>query len=176
MDLSDRVGGVAILNDSKYGMSVSSNVMSMSLLRSPKWPDPNCDMGSHHFRYGIYAHEHVFESSDVVQKAYEFQEGMLQGYWHPTAPPKHTIQLLNPHENVMIDWCKCALDESGDVILRLYEAYGAPAQATIVISFSITQANVCNLLEEFVADVKVEHDRFTLNLKAHEVMSVRIRR
>jgi len=45
MDLSDRAGGIAVLNDSKYGMSVADNVMAMSLLRSPAWPDPNADQG-----------------------------------------------------------------------------------------------------------------------------------
>ena len=39
MDLSEPGFGVALLNDGKYGHSCHDNVMGLTLLRSPKWPD-----------------------------------------------------------------------------------------------------------------------------------------
>ncbi len=44
-DLSENGYGVSILNDSKYGFATVGNLMRLSLLRAPKAPDANADMG-----------------------------------------------------------------------------------------------------------------------------------
>ncbi|PVU85918.1 hypothetical protein BB561_006867 [Smittium simulii] len=71
-DLSEYKAGVTLINDSKYGYSCSGNKMSLSLLRSPKSPDANCDMKLHTFRYGIYAHTTSFPDPEVIRKAHSF--------------------------------------------------------------------------------------------------------
>ncbi|MDH7570868.1 MAG: glycoside hydrolase family 38 C-terminal domain-containing protein, partial [Armatimonadota bacterium] len=55
-DLSEGDYGVALLNDCKYGYDVRGNVLRLSLLRAPKNPDPNADMGRHLFTYALYPH------------------------------------------------------------------------------------------------------------------------
>lgn len=55
-DLSEYGFGVALLNDCKYGYSVQRNVLALSLLRSPKKPDKEADMGTHHLRYALFPH------------------------------------------------------------------------------------------------------------------------
>ncbi|HKD35973.1 MAG TPA: glycoside hydrolase family 38 C-terminal domain-containing protein, partial [Pirellulales bacterium] len=55
-DLSEHGFGVALLSDCKYGYSTFGNVMRLSLLRSPKHPDPEADMGHHDFAYAIMPH------------------------------------------------------------------------------------------------------------------------
>ena len=44
-DLSENGYGVSILNDSKYGFATCGNMMRLSLLRAPKAPDAQADMG-----------------------------------------------------------------------------------------------------------------------------------
>lgn len=44
-DLSEHGFGVSVLNDSKYGFATCGNLMRLSLLRAPKAPDANADMG-----------------------------------------------------------------------------------------------------------------------------------
>ena len=44
-DLSENGYGVSILNEDKYGFATTGNVMRLSLLRAPKAPDANADMG-----------------------------------------------------------------------------------------------------------------------------------
>ncbi|KAJ2187237.1 Glycoside hydrolase, 38 vacuolar alpha mannosidase, partial [Coemansia sp. RSA 530] len=77
-DLSEHGYGVALLNDCKYGFSTLGNVMSMSLLRAPKAPDANCDMGHHSFRYAIYPHKGAFGEASVVREAYQFNVPLVQ--------------------------------------------------------------------------------------------------
>jgi alpha-mannosidase len=53
-DLSEHGFGVALLTDCKYGYSCYGNELRVSLLRSPKSPDPEADMGLHEFAYAIH--------------------------------------------------------------------------------------------------------------------------
>jgi alpha-mannosidase len=76
-DMSEYGYGVALLNDCKYGYSAHRNVLRLSLLRAPKAPDSNCDVGHHSFKYAIYPHEHHFSHSDVVREGYNFNSPLL---------------------------------------------------------------------------------------------------
>ena len=76
-DMSEFGYGVALLNDSKYGYSAHRNVLRLSLLRSPKAPDSNCDIGQHFFKYAIYPHPNHFLQSDVVQEGYNFNSPLI---------------------------------------------------------------------------------------------------
>ena len=55
-DISDATHGFSLLNDSKYGYDAKDNVLRLSLLRSPTWPDPETDQGHHEFTYSLYPH------------------------------------------------------------------------------------------------------------------------
>ena len=79
-DLSEYGYGVAIINDSKYGYAVDGNVMRLSLLRSPKNPDPACDMHKHEINWAVYPHVGTFAESDVTEAAYAFNAPLQRGY------------------------------------------------------------------------------------------------
>lgn len=55
-DMCEYDFGVAVLNDGKYGWSSQTGRLTLSLLRSPKSPDPECDMRLHSFRYALMPH------------------------------------------------------------------------------------------------------------------------
>jgi hypothetical protein len=55
-DLSEPGYGVALLNDCKYGYDIAGNVIRLSLLRAPTWPDPVADRGHHRFTYRLFPH------------------------------------------------------------------------------------------------------------------------
>lgn len=76
-DMSEFGYGVALLNDSKYGYSAHRNVLRLSLLRAPKAPDSNCDVGQHSFKYAVYPHQHHFLQSDVVREGYNFNSPLI---------------------------------------------------------------------------------------------------
>ncbi len=76
-DMSEPDFGFALLNDSKYGYRVKEGVMSLSLLRSPTWPDPLCDLGQHHIVYSILPHEGALAANDeVVTHAAMINQGL----------------------------------------------------------------------------------------------------
>ncbi|KAJ3191901.1 Glycoside hydrolase, 38 vacuolar alpha mannosidase, partial [Dinochytrium kinnereticum] len=159
VDLSEHGYGVALLSDSKYGYSVKGNIMRMTLLRSPKAPDANCDMGEHSIRFALYPHTGAFLSSDVVQTAYQFNVPALirsssKIQRTPTMPlPKSEEFFTLDTPNVVLDTVKIAEDprpKSGgrDVVIRLYEAYGGRSEVTLSTKFKIKEAHFCNILED----------------------------
>jgi len=76
-DLSDEDYGISLLNDSKYGHDIKDNVMRLTLLRSPLWPDPMADKGRHQFNYALYPHPGDWKEADTVQRGYEFNYPLL---------------------------------------------------------------------------------------------------
>lgn len=66
---------MALLNDCKYGYSVRDNIIGMSLLKAPKFPNHTADMcyeeGEYkEFVYSALPHERALEDSNVFNEAY----------------------------------------------------------------------------------------------------------
>lgn len=53
--------------------------MRLSLIRAPKAPDPNADMGRHRFRYAILPHRGGV-TEEVIRTARDFNNPMQIGY------------------------------------------------------------------------------------------------
>lgn len=45
VDFSEYGYGISLLNDCKYGFAVKESTIHMSIVRAPKSPDANCDIG-----------------------------------------------------------------------------------------------------------------------------------
>ncbi|MDQ3793432.1 MAG: alpha-mannosidase, partial [Actinomycetota bacterium] len=69
-DLSEPGYGVALLNDGKYGHSARGNVLGISLLRSPLYPDPLADEGEHRFTYSLLPHPGDWTEAGVTREAF----------------------------------------------------------------------------------------------------------
>ena len=48
-DLGNAQHGFSLINESKYGYDGVGNLLRLTLLRSPVWPDPNADRGAASF-------------------------------------------------------------------------------------------------------------------------------
>ena len=48
------------------------NTLRLTLLRSPKWPDAEADMGHHHFHYALYPHAGTWKEALTVRHGYEY--------------------------------------------------------------------------------------------------------
>ena len=76
-DLSDATHGFSLLNDSKYGYDAKDNVLRLSLLRGPEYPDPNADQGHHEFTYSLYPHAGTWREALTVRQGYEVNVPLL---------------------------------------------------------------------------------------------------
>lgn len=71
-DLAETDGGVALINDGKYGIGFDENTMSLSLLRATIRPDVTSDMGRHNFCYMIMPHSKNAVEADINRIAFQY--------------------------------------------------------------------------------------------------------
>ena len=71
-DMAETDGGIALINDSKYGAGFLENSMSLSLLRATIRPDVTSDMGHHEFAYMIMPHKGDPVSAEINNIAFEY--------------------------------------------------------------------------------------------------------
>ena len=71
-DLAETDGGVALINDGKYGIGFDENTMSLSLLRATIRPDVTSDMGHHNFCYMIMPHSKNAVDAGINHIAFQY--------------------------------------------------------------------------------------------------------
>ena len=89
-DLSETGGGIAIINDGKYGASFEENTIGLSLLRATIRPDVTSDMGMHNFCYMIMPHAGDAVSAGINNLAFQYNVPLARydGEWTlPTFEP-----------------------------------------------------------------------------------------
>ena len=144
-DLSEPDFGVALLNDCKYGYSTHGNVMRLSLLRSPKNPDPTADQGQHTFRYALLPHSGSFQQAGIIEEGYAFNQPLIVFPTNKKPSQVSFFSTSSPH--VLIETVKKA-EDSDAIVVRLYEAHGTRGTVRLRSSLPIKSITCCNLLEE----------------------------
>jgi len=171
VDLSETNYGVALLNDCKYGYSVQDGALALTLLRSPSGPDPVADRARHEFTYALLPHAGDSAAGNVVREAYALNVPLrvVSG-----ASPQASLLRVDA-ENVIADTVKKA--EDGDaLIVRLYEAFGAAALATIQFGFTPTAVSRVDLMEENPQPLELTESSVTFLVSPFEIVTLRVER
>ncbi|MFE1798053.1 alpha-mannosidase [Streptomyces sp. NPDC059517] len=174
--------GVAVVNDSTYGHDVTRTVredggttttVRVSLLRAPRFPDPETDQGVHRFRHALVPGAAI---GDAVREGWRINlpQRKVAGGASEVAPLVTVAQ-----DAVVVTALKLADDDSGDVVVRFHESRGGRSQATLTAGFDVDSVTVTDLLERPIADAtEPERDgnRMTLKLRPFELVTLRLRR
>ncbi|WP_166879665.1 glycoside hydrolase family 38 C-terminal domain-containing protein [Salinibacterium sp. ZJ450] len=174
--------GVAVANDSTYGHDIRrtgegrSTTVRLSLLRAPLYPDPESDQGEHRMRVAIAPGAGIPEA---VEEGYRLNLPLrpVEG-----VGVEHIAPLVRVDgAGVVVEAVKLAEDQSGDVIVRLYEAHGGRAAATLSADFDATDAVLTDLLERPTASPETllapSADRsWRLELRPFQLVTIRFRR
>ncbi|KAL9644310.1 hypothetical protein ABK040_005771 [Willaertia magna] len=158
--ISEYGSGVALMQDCKYGYSTKdNNTLCLTLLRSPKAPDEFCDMGLNEFVYSLYPYcANTFQDGRVIQSSYELNNPSNYIIQERVIQRGEKIQMLIEESlvspsvsNVICETVKLAEDSTSDVVIRLYEAYGAHSssyQLSLKTKQSPTAIVTTNVLED----------------------------
>lgn len=145
----------AVLNDSKYGVSTKENVISLSLLRAPKIPDANADMGVHCFTYALYPSGTSFLKSGIVNAGYELNSKLeTTKFKSDIRNMQSSGEIFNisfleiSSKNIILEMIKCAEDGSGDIILRLYQSHNCHETACISLLADMSECYKTDMLEQ----------------------------
>jgi alpha-mannosidase len=167
-DLSEHGFGAAVLTDSKYGYSCYGGELRVSLLRSPKSPDPEADMGRHEFAYALVPHAGGWREAGILREAVLFNAPLR---WTDIAAEGSFASVDD--DNLVLDTIKRA-EDSDAVVLRLYEAHGGRGVARIRPAAPISSAVRSNLLEEDGKALEVDDGSIVVPYRPHEIVTVKV--
>jgi alpha-mannosidase len=174
-DISDAHHGFSLLNDCKYGYDAKGNVLRLSLLRSPEWPDPHADEGEHEFTYSLYPHGGMWREAQTVRRGYELNYRLFAtqtGNHEGALPPSSSFVQIEP-ENVVLTAVKKAEDDRA-LVLRFYEWAGRESDITLRIPSGATSASETDLMERSLADIPVRGGIVSIHTKPYEIKTVKI--
>lgn len=173
--LCDASHGAALLNDSKYGISMNGNRLELSLLKSACSPEMRADNRVHHFTYAFTAWEGSFADCDVVRQGYALNSApdVVCGSKAKAAGGLFTADCAN----IVLETVKLAEDGSGDFIVRLYESKKAAGTAKVTMPLlEGRRAYLCDMLENREEEIPVQDGAVTLTFRAFEIKTLRIGR
>ena len=165
-DLSEHGFGVALLNDSKYGYSCFGNELRLTLLRAPKSPDPEADMGRHEFAYALMPHAGDWRTAGVLAEATRFNAPLRR-----TAVIQQFASVEDP--NLVLSAVKRA-EDSDAIVLRFYEPYGARGTARVRVGAPFTSARRASALEDDGDALDVDSDTIVIPYRPHELVTVKV--
>ncbi|KAB8167967.1 alpha-mannosidase [Streptomyces sp. 3MP-14] len=180
--------GVAVVNDSTYGHDVTRDVredggqtttVRLSLLRAPRYPDPETDQGEHRLRFGLVPGADL---DDAVREGHRINlpERAVPGNAE-VAPLVRVVDGAGPAPggaaSVVVSAVKLADDESGDLVVRLYESGGRRASGELSFDLPVTSVAVTDLLERPLADEpapEVNEGRVAFALRPFQILTLRL--
>ena len=193
--IADTGYAAAVVNASTYGSDVSpihaaaahgagrGTMVRLSLLSAPLYPDPRTDQGRHSFAWSLV----VDADMDAVLAEAARLNGPVIGEL-PSVDP--LVRLDDVTGGAVMDWVKLADDGSDDLIVRVYEAAGGDASATLRLDAALmgsdTSVREVNILESaeldaelpraLASDEPVPADGAVIALAPFQLATLRIRR
>ena len=167
-DLSEHGFGAAVLTDSKYGYSCYDGDLRVSLLRAPKSPDPEADMGRHEFAYALVPHVDDWRDAGIVREAALFNaplrwtELALEGSFASVDAGELVLETIKRAE------------DSDAIVLRLYDPHGGRGVARVRLAVPFSSARRANVLEEDGEALAADEAAIVVPYRPHEVVTVKV--
>ena len=150
-DMSEYAGGIALINEGKYGVGIDEGTMSLSLLRSTIRPDVVSDMGRHNFCYKILPHEGDPVSARVNDRAFEYNVPLIKCDAEWTLPDFAPLFLQAAKRS----------EDGSMTVIRLSEQNGTRGQIQLD-----RKVKILNMLEE----AEIETD--VIEYKPFEIITI----
>jgi alpha-mannosidase len=175
-DISDGKHGLSLLNDCKYGYDAKGNVLRLSLLRSPEWPDPHADEGHHEFTYSLYPHGGGWKEGLTIRQGYELNYQLIAlpvGIHQGTKAPVQSF-LQTSSENVIVTAVKKSEDDSA-LIFRFYEWAGKDGDVNIQLPGGAQSASETDLMEKPSGSLPLKDGKVIVPTKPYEIKTIQVK-
>jgi alpha-mannosidase len=156
--------------------------LRISLLRSPTIPDPEADLGEHHFVYSLLPHSGGLNEMTIAA-AYALNDPIIlwvndQGLAHGGDRRSGTVRpsaplIASAEPNIVIETIKQAEDGQG-IIVRFYESQRRRGTVNLKAGFEIEKAWRTNLLEENQAILSPNGHDLSLFVRPFEIVTLRL--
>jgi alpha-mannosidase len=162
--------GASLTTDSTYGFDVTresdpddgvTTTVRLSLLRAPRFPDPETDQGEQTHRYGFVIGSGI---EDATEQGIALNLPARERTGTPVAP------LVNATDGILVSGVKMAADRSGDLVVRIYEPYGRRVTGAIAVDAPVGRVRESSLIE----DPQELADLSSVELRPFEVRTYRV--
>lgn len=174
-DLSEYGYGVALLNDCKYGYSIKDGVLGLTLLKAPKWPNPEADRGDHEFTYSILPHEGQWQAGKVQEEAYKLN---CKPYIVFEDPHKGKLgdklsYVTVDAENVIVETIK-ETEAGNETIIRLFESFNKRTNVKLSTHFKPKRIWEVNLEETELKELALNEYSLEFTINPYEIKTFKI--
>ena len=164
-NLSQANQSLALLNDGKYGISVSGGTLGLTLIKSSVHPDTRGDAGTHSFTYALLPYEGGFDARKILPAAHLLNAPpTVSGLPAEEAP---ILQLSSP--TISVEAVKMAQTENA-LVIRLLETAGGSASGILKTAFPIKAAFETDLLENRLREL--DTDCIKIDMQPFQVRTV----
>ncbi|MBN2796924.1 MAG: alpha-mannosidase [Clostridia bacterium] len=162
--------GVALLNDSKYGYDILDKKISLSLLRSSTFPNPNADRGKHQFKYAFMVYDGNLNR--VSDEGYSLNN-----------PPESILKKGECHESY--SYCECASEsvvietikpsENRDgVIIRVYQNAQKIDETYLKLNFSFVSVYEVTVDEKIIKEITPSDQKINFVIGGFEIKTFKV--
>ena len=163
---------LCLMSDSKYGFRGCGSTLGLSLIRSPFYPDPTPDQGSHNIRLGLSLAE---GKPQALAAGYERFVHPLIGCtsrFHDGDLPLST-SFLRVTEGIGVQAVKQAQDGNG-IIVRLQNLTGTQLPVQLELFREVQAAAITDVLERETEKVAVNGKVVAFDMAPGTMRSVRV--
>jgi len=165
--------GVALLANGPRGYDARNDVLQLTLLRSPRFPDPEADRGRRHIEWSLRVLDGGLDVAALEAQAETSAHPMRMIAGAPSLPSE-SLSWSVPGS--LISALKPADDGSGDVIIRAWETTGGRCSGSFTFA-GFSRAIPCGVLEdEQGPELPQTSGRFAVSLGAFEIATWRLSR
>jgi alpha-mannosidase len=170
-------GGLALLNCGKYGHSVISGALGLTLLRSSFFPDVLPDVGRHELRWALVPHETATDA-ELSRAGLGFNvsfETIQLGQQDGSLRQSDTL-VSSKSDSFILTGIKMSEDRDG-IVLRGYDVSGEGGPVEIAMGRPISAVVKTNLLEQRLdgPDPKVNGSSVIVETRPREIVTLKVR-
>jgi alpha-mannosidase len=147
--------------------------LALTLLRSPKFPDPQADIGRQRVEWSLYIDEGPgdVEAIEIESAKIAHPYRLLSG-----TPAAISSGIRLDVRGALISVLKMADDGSGDLVVRLWETRGARTSGTLSVLRLTGVVAQCNALEEpsGLSAVSINDGMINVQLEPFQILTLRI--
>lgn len=164
--------GLAIVTDAKYGWSCREGNLGLTLLRSPREPDEQADLGQHRIQFAIGRHQELSTGASLSTAA------AAEALFAPVVVGKLDMapapfQLTNLG-SLVPSWVLPS--EGGGFVIRAHETCGVSGVARLRLAEFATVELVDFLETKLGNPVAISEKEYDIPYRAYEIVSILVRR
>jgi len=185
-DVSDGTRGITFMNKGLPAVEKVGTAAYITLFRGvyglsadgiagPLVPTPDAlELKSYTFEYAVQPHDGDWRQAEIYKQAPEFHNLpiAIPADARGALPSEYSFLKISPH-NLILSALKKAEDSDG-VILRFFETKGEATEAEVELFKAIKRLTLVDLLEREQGELPFEGNRFSLEVKPFEIVTLKL--